>query len=247
MEARETLVDAFRCSCEQAGFDLVTPLRVGDYNARVSGALRLEDFGCGAHLALVVGNTRALWPRLLDALESDARLAAEAHPLERYTERSIRSAARRLSVPFSLRWSHEGGDRLVAMQRLAHVAGLAYLSESHLSVHPTYGPWIGLRAALSLPVPGPESPAPELSHPCGGCAGRCWPAFEHGLEVTTGRGEGQGPLTSEGAERDWQLWLACRDACPTGREHRYSDAQIRYHYTKDRRQLGRLASGPEDG
>ena len=35
------------------------------------------------------------------------------------------------------------------MQRLAHVAGLAYLSESHLSVHAEYGPWLGLRAAIS--------------------------------------------------------------------------------------------------
>lgn len=36
-----------------------------------------------------------------------------------------------------------------------------------------------------------------------------------------------------GAE-DWRRWLAVRDACPVGRAHRYSDAQIAYHYTKDR-------------
>jgi hypothetical protein len=29
-------------------------------------------------------------------------------------------------------------------------------------------------------------------------------------------------------------WIAVRDACPVGREGRYSDAQLEYHYTKAR-------------
>lgn len=29
-------------------------------------------------------------------------------------------------------------------------------------------------------------------------------------------------------------WIAVRDACPIGREHRYPEDQLRYHYTKDR-------------
>ncbi|MGH8586497.1 MAG: hypothetical protein ACREWE_10055 [Gammaproteobacteria bacterium] len=40
--------------------------------------------------------------------------------------------------------------RRVAMQRLAHLSGLAYLSPSHLNVHATYGPWIALRAAVVI-------------------------------------------------------------------------------------------------
>ena len=32
----------------------------------------------------------------------------------------------------------------------------------------------------------------------------------------------------------WRLWLAVRDACPVGREHRYGDDQIGYHYRHDR-------------
>ena len=31
----------------------------------------------------------------------------------------------------------------------------------------------------------------------------------------------------------WQEWLSLRDLYEVGRTHRYSEAQIRYHYTHD--------------
>jgi methylmalonic aciduria homocystinuria type C protein len=232
-DALERSIAPLRRECSEAGFDLVQPLQVGWYNAQVSGSLRLEDFGSDATLALVIGNTRALWPKFLSALRAEPALLAAPHPLYAYTEQCIRRAAQTLDRPWRLRWSHAGGDQLVAMQRLAHAAGLAYLSRSQLSVHPEYGPWIGLRAALSIAAPGPPGPAPQLEHPCGGCAGRCQPAFERAVAAL------QGAVDQQGVERNWQLWLACRDACPTGRQYRYDEAQILYHYLKDRNQLRR--------
>jgi methylmalonic aciduria homocystinuria type C protein len=230
-EAVARIIAPFRRACGEAGFDLIQPLQVGWYNAQVTGSLRLEDFGSESTLALVVGNTRALWPVFLSALRAEPALLAAPHPLYAYTERCVARAAQTLEHPWRLRWSHAGGEQLVAMQRLAHAAGLAYLSQSQLSVHPEYGPWIGLRAALSIAVPGPPGPAPELAHPCGGCAGRCLPAFERALAAL------QGEVHQQGVERSWQLWLACRDACPTGQQYRYDEAQILYHYLKDRNQL----------
>jgi len=227
---QQRIVETFRSACGACGFDLVMPVQVGTYNCRVEGALRLEDFGSPLHLAIVVGNSRALWPRFLAALRADAALLADPDPLDRYTERCIATAVEASGLEVSVRFAHDVGVRSVAMQRLAEVAGLAYLSESHLSVHPQFGPWIGLRAALSLPVLGPAPRAP-LVHPCGGCAGRCLPAFERAREAM------QGLLTEEAARDQWKRFLACRDACPTGRDYRYGDGQIRYHYLKDRQQL----------
>lgn len=43
---------------------------------------------------------------------------------------------------------------------------------------------------------------------------------------------------------DWQKWVRIRDACSIGREWRYSDDQIRYHYVADRALLRSLASTP---
>jgi cyanocobalamin reductase (cyanide-eliminating) / alkylcobalamin dealkylase len=224
-------VAELRRGCEAAGFDLVQPLQVGWYNAVVTGSLRLDDFGSPEHLAVVIGNTRALWPKFLAALRAEPALLTGPHPLYRYTERAISQACAALPQPLRLRWSHAGGEGLVAMQRLAQVAGLAYLSESQLSVHAEYGPWIGLRAAVSLALPGPAGPPPQLPHPCGSCAGQCRPAFERALAAASAA------LSAADIEQNWALWLACRDACPTGRDHRYDDAQIRYHYLKNRQQL----------
>lgn len=40
----------------------------------------------------------------------------------------------------------------------------------------------------------------------------------------------------------WRPWLAVRDACPLGREHRYSEQQVAYHYTKDAKWLREAVS-----
>ena len=70
--------------------------------------------------------------------------------------------------------------------------------------------------------------APAIAAPCDcarGCAARRSRAALDG-----GRARG---TTAELRER-WRLWLAVRDACPVGRAHRYSDAQIRFHYAGER-------------
>lgn len=222
-----------RATCTEAGFDLVQPLQVGWYNVQVEGDLKLLDFGSPAHLGIVIGNTRALWARFIAALRAEPALLLAEHPLQTYTERTLTAAVARLSVPVSLRWSHTGGAGLVAMQRLAQAAGLAYLAESQLSVHAEYGPWISLRAALSCALPGPSGPAPVLAHPCGSCAARCRPAFARACAGL------RGAPSARDVQEEWQLWLACRDACPTGRAYRFGEAQIRYHYLKDRSELRR--------
>jgi methylmalonic aciduria homocystinuria type C protein len=233
--AWEQLLARLRQRCTPAGFDLAEACRVGWYNQAVLGELKLDDFGSAEHLAIVVGNSRALWPPFVSALGEDPSLLASAEPLERYTELTIGAAVRELGVRAEVRWAHELGARLVAIQRLAHVAGLAYLSPSHLSVHPIYGPWVALRAAITFELAGPERPRPQLAPPCGDCSAACLPSFERARSLTSPNGDG-----------DWRHWLACRDACPAGREHRYYASQIVYHYSKDREVLVALARGDEN-
>jgi methylmalonic aciduria homocystinuria type C protein len=133
-----------------------------------------------------------------------------------------------------VRWAHDVPPRRVAMQRLTHLSGLAFLSVTNLTVHPVYGPWFALRAAAVVDVDGPPAPA-EPSDPCTGCEMRCVPAFRRALAAV------QGAPTQARIATRWPLWLAVRDACAVGKEHRYADDQIRYHYAKDRRVLALLA------
>jgi hypothetical protein len=85
-----------------------------------------------------------------------------------------------------------------------------------------------LRAAVVIDIDGPSGPAPEPPDPCPGCESHCLPRFREAIAAA-----GAVPAGHAAIERHWPLWLAVRDACPVGLSHRYCNAQIRYHYTKD--------------
>ncbi len=218
-----------------AGLDLVAPLALGSYNREIPEEFRLP--GAPDRLALVVGNTRALWPLFLEAIGRRPDLRRASDPLDLYVEESLTRALEGLPV-LEARFAHDKPPRRVAIQRAADLAGMASLSPAHLSVHPVYGPWIALRAmvVLDLPISGPDWPAA----PCWeGCQRPCMEALERALEV------GWDP------ERTWRVWVGIRDACPRGRAHRYPEDALRYHYAGDRSVLApeglRARGGREAG
>jgi methylmalonic aciduria homocystinuria type C protein len=214
--------------CREAGLDLVHPFCLAWYNANVDGAERIDDLGRPDALALVVGNTRALWPRFVASLQRRAALTAADDPVDSYVVEAVTAALDGVDVRHQVHFGHVTEPAAVPIQKLAVAAGLAHLSPSHLSIHPEHGPWIALRALVVLDVEGPDGPRPSAPDPCTPCDKPCVEALERALELT-----GQ----SGAIEPRWEAWLAVRDACPQGRASRYSDDQVRYHYTKLRRLL----------
>lgn len=165
----------------------------------------------------MIGNTRALWEIFL------RERRAEPDALDRYVERAVREVFPSEDV----RWAHTMPPT-VAIQRVAEAAGLAWLSRSHLSVHPVFGPWIALRAVVAGEF---GAAAPPIAPPCA-CEHGCLPAFERACAAGI-------PQGFEDVRDRWRLWLAVRDACPVGRAHRYGDDQIRWHYGVERGAGGR--------
>ncbi len=173
-------------------------------------------------LACVIGNSKALWPVFT------ATGACGDHPLDRYVVETVSrlsaAASSRLGA-HHIHWAHVVRPAAVPIQRVAEHAGLARLGPAWLSVHPEFGPWFGLRAVVVFDTDGPEtvSPAPD---PCSACDGKpCIPAVQAALDA--------------GPRATWRDWLAARDACPVGRDSRYDEAQLEYHYTKNPACLGR--------
>jgi len=222
---RPTIDDQRRTLLAQRGFDLIQPFAAWWYNDAVAAEHRLPDFGRARALGVLIGNTRLLWAPFIAAWRADAALRADPHPIDRYTESRLGPLLQVAGVGCAVRFAHEPAPRRIAIQRLADVSGLARLSRVGLNVHPVFGPWIGLRAAVVFDVDGPAGAPPEAADPCADCRRTCGPAFERAR-------------AAPGADTDpadaWRLWLAVRDACPVGRAHRYGEDQIHYHYTKDR-------------
>lgn len=225
-------LETFAADCRAAGFDLSAILDTAWFNDHVGADMRLPDFGRNGALAVVVANSRALWPVFLEHLREQPQRLATADPIDSYSEVRIGRAARASFEVHTILWAHTIVPRAVPMQRLAHLAGLAHLSPANLCVHPTFGPWIGLRAVIVVDADGPGGSATPLTDPCGACAHACLPAY---------RAVADRPLDRQ----SWRDWLDVRLACPLGAAHRYDEAQSYYHYTKDRTGL-RAALAPGD-
>lgn len=217
----------FTAACANGGLDLVQPFAAAQYNAAVDETLHLPDFGRAAALAVVVGNTRGIWAHFVAALRARRVLPESANPFDDYVRSAIETALSIGLPEHEVRWANRVGPGMVAMQRAAAIAGLAATSPAYLSVHPIYGPWIGLRAVVVFDSDAPSESPPPARLPCDDCEATCVPALSAALGAQGDRGA-------------WRRWLAVRDACPVGREHRYGDDQIAYHYTKDRAVLQRL-------
>jgi methylmalonic aciduria homocystinuria type C protein len=226
----DALVAAITERCEAAGLDLHATCAAEDYQRVVEPLYRLPDHGRARALVIVIGNTRALWPVIRAARAPGGLLAGVRDPIDRYTQDIVGNAVAHAiavhapGVAADVRYSPEPPPRRVAMQRLAAVAGLAWLSPSHMCIHPVYGPWFALRAAIVVDVDGPP-PRPPLAPPCD-CATHCTPRLTDALAAGV-------PQSSAELRPRWHAWLAVRDACPVGRAHRYTDGQLRYHYTGD--------------
>ena len=232
---------ALRAALEAQGLDIVAPLNLRWYNEVAPATARVAPPADGAGedaLAVLVGNSRALWPAFTAAHDSDPAIGDAEHPVDTFVARAIRDAIAdasngacgRTARVFDAHDTSPG--KLVAIQRAAHVAGVAHLDEKcHLAIHPRYGPWIALRALLVFDdIRGPDEthrspPPPNPLATDAKARARVDAAFAAALEGYAD--------PSASAER-WQRWVAVRDAvfAETGKPHpeRYYEDQVRYHY-----------------
>lgn len=182
----EEAISTFKSTLETYGIDIVQPLALSWYNNclpehALASQIPLppppptaEDCGSATKddpLTLIIGNSKAIWPKFLAYCASNSSILHDPHPLNAYIERSI-STALAQSFPagapppssvsssspscdnYKIYWSHttanlRGREGFVAMQRMAECCGLAYLDHTcHLSFHPTFGPWFSLRCTV---------------------------------------------------------------------------------------------------
>lgn len=179
--------------------------------------------------AIVVGNGgRTLWDGFVDRLHTHPeRLRTQRHPFDTYVAEILEEAVAGLDVRWRL-----AADPSLPIQTLAVAAGLGHHSRLGLLIHPTYGPWMGLRAvcftddpledltAEAVPLDGP-GPCPSCEAPC---ATAC-----PGAAIGRDRVDLVACARVHVSTSRCDATCHARDACPIGAEHRYPPLAVAYH------------------
>jgi epoxyqueuosine reductase QueG len=122
----------------------------------------------------------------------------------------------------------------VSFVHLAECAGLGRRSVAGVLVHPVFGPWIALRAAILLPaVVVAERAVPEDFDPCPSCVERaCMPACPVGAVGPQGWDVPRCAAHRVSDPGACATRCEARFMCVIGREHRYPAEALAYHQAR---------------
>lgn len=223
----------------RVGIDLVGATSVAAYDASVPAERRLAAEADGARGIVVVGNGgRAFW----EAFRADAAPIGTDDPLDGFTRRVVDDAVRDVPGAAS-RFPFERGPRVLDFRLLAELAGLGRPSLVGVLVHPRYGPWIALRAAILVPTDVQAARPADGFDPCPTCVERpCIPACPVGA---VGPGGWDVPRCSAhrlAGVSHCADGCAARVACVYGREHQYDADALVFHQAAARRAMEAYAS-----
>ena len=226
------------------GLNLVGTTSVSDYEARVPTQYHISRQFSEAQTVVVIGNGGGeFWEHFRQYTDKrPCNLDQHEHPLDRYTVQVVKAAlSPRLDqehIGYHLIYPFQFFSGLtVSFMHLAEAAGLARPSILGVQLHPTYGPWLALRASVLLDREYSDSgeKAPKVTDdfdPCPSCVERscvtACPAqaitMQHGWDVPSCV-QHRLRISTDCADR-----CHARFNCVYGREHRYSEDELEYHH-----------------
>lgn len=219
------------------GLNLIGTTTIADYEALVPSQYHVTSLLPKAKALVVIGNGGGqFWQGFREhcAVHPDY-LHAHEHPLDDYTVEVIEQALTpilsqadakyRYLYPFRF-WSEP-----VSFMHLARAASLAGPSILGVTIHPVYGPWMALRAAVLINRELYAEPVVAGFDPCPTCTERaCISAC---------------PANAISVEKNWNIpscvhhrlrvtsdcvdYCLARFDCVYGREHRYPLDELQYH------------------
>ena len=216
------------------GLNLVGTTAVDAYDAAVPPALGLRRLLPAARTAIVIGNGGgAFWAAFRDFCRAHPEHEREPDPIDAFTRRVIETviaATIDTRVPTRLLYPFRYPDDPVSFMRLAECAGLGRPSLLGVLVHPVFGPWIALRAALLVPLILAAPRPADGFDPCPGCTERaCVDACPAGAVTAAGWDVPRCAAHRLQAEDPCASRCHARFDCVIGRPYRYSPDALEYH------------------
>jgi hypothetical protein len=227
METSDPVVEALAAFLCAAGFNALGILEASQYDALVPPPFRLEVLFPLARSALVLGaGGRALF----DAFERSPEARFTQDPLDSYTRRIAGCAAA---------WPGLGAARVLHafesregvfadFVALGRAAGLGAPSRLGLLVHPTYGPWLSLRATILCERTLAPTRALTGFAPCEGCSAPCAEAC-HGSALSGERFDTAACLATRLGNPACKTRCDARRSCVLGRDHVYREHAEAHH------------------
>ena len=214
----------FDAVLEAAGWNLRGVIPTSRYDACVAPPWRSDALLPEARCAVVLGSGgRALWP----AFRRSPEYGKAGDPLDAFCERVAAQAALALRGRPVLAHQSRGGV-FADLVALGAEEGLGVPSRLSLLVHPVYGPWLSIRAAILTPWQLPTATSLAGFDPCTGCPAPCAEAC-HGEAVPPGGFQIERCAETRTRESACALRCDARRACVLGQDHQYSPAAEAHH------------------
>ncbi len=199
------------------------------WDALVPPAWRTAALLPGARSAwLLASGGRALFEAFRRAPES----ALARDPLDTYTRRvaeetaaSLRDAGQRARPLLAFERRGDGFADFVALGR---AAGLGAPSRLGLLLHPEYGPWLSIRAAVLTDLALEATPGCVGFDPCEDCPAPCRAACPTAAPGPQ-RFDVEACRRGRAQEAACRLRCDARHACVVGREHAYAAEAEAHH------------------
>ena len=232
------LVERLGESLASGGFNLIGVAAPGAYDARVPEELRLARRAPWARAVVVIGNGGGtLWRRVEAWARPAGGIGTKADPVDEYTvatvERVVPPMLAEAGVRSRVAYPFRFAEDPISFVDLAIAAGLGAPSLLRVLVHPTYGPWMALRAALLVDVELAAPRPAEGYDPCPTCVERSCIAACPGNVVHFPEGwDVAGCIAHRHATGDCEARCHARFDCVVGREHRYPDEALAHHHRR---------------
>jgi hypothetical protein len=213
-------MSAWSATCARLDAAGLGPFGVAD-GALASGVVP------GARSAGVVASSKRSWAAFEAWLREDPeRFAGNPDPFDAWVAACVAAAD---PSPEGRVWVISGAPSAprLDLRRLAVEAGLGAPSRLGLVLHPTLGPWIGLRAVCVTTEVWDRS-VPAADAPCDGCAAPCADACP-GQAVPAPVLDWRACAVFRASGPTCAGTCHARRACVVGKEHAYSALQHAYH------------------
>jgi hypothetical protein len=225
------IVAALRARLAHVGLDLVGATSVAAYDARMTAGQGLAPRAPEARGIVVVGNGgAALWRTFRAAVPAPAG----DDPLDAFVRDGVLQAVRDVAGA-RVCWPSEAR---VDFRLLGELAGLGRPSLVGVLIHPVYGPWIALRAAILVPADVVAPRPADGFDPCPTCVERpCIAACPVGAIGPRGWDVAACVAHRLADEAHCAAGCTSRVECVYGREHHPPPDALAFHQAAARRSM----------